>query len=478
MRSTLPLFPLASLLLGSCGVQSFRSDFVGYNKAYAGMLNEQMLLNLARLDNGHPAYFMTVGAIDAKYTYGQEAGATYTDSDTTGGSRTTNSNASGGVLGLASQAIGTTSSIVNSTVGNVRLSRNESPNFKIIPLNDSEISRQVLNPIPTDAFYSLYQQGYPIDLLMRVMVERIEISGNSGTTQLVNSPRGSSETYIRFLNACAVLREAQKSGALSFNTEQTFQELADHSPADFAPRNNSRSRGDDFEGAFRDDPGDILEDGVLPQAEGGNEPPVPKPVPPRPSKPTADQIVAARKESYDYRQNDKTKTWKFGKWRTSPFFSLSGSVDGTASKLSRNPRLSNVDSSRIRLVVEALHRGIEAKGSGGERSDGTSARLILRSYSRTLDAVASEQRYFYSFISANGHRVAETQHQPVIRTRWDGAGKTEKPLVSVSYQGKPYAITDESGSTSTRDAFRLLVGLSSQVNVDISKFQNQVLEVR
>jgi hypothetical protein len=55
--------------------------------AYANALNEQMLLNLARLENGHPAYYLAIGAIDDRLTVSSSAGAgdtgTFTDSKTT-----------------------------------------------------------------------------------------------------------------------------------------------------------------------------------------------------------------------------------------------------------------------------------------------------------------------------------------------------------------------------------------------------------
>ncbi len=58
------------LLLSACGGGStLRQPFASYNRAYADTLNEQMLLNLARLHNGHPAYFLAVGAIDNKFTF-------------------------------------------------------------------------------------------------------------------------------------------------------------------------------------------------------------------------------------------------------------------------------------------------------------------------------------------------------------------------------------------------------------------------
>src|SRR5277367_2044631 len=86
LRSGLVALPL---LLTSCAAPTMRNQFRNYNEAYADSLNQQMLLNLARLENGHPAYYLAIGAIDQKYTFSSStaAGTTggYTDANTTTG---------------------------------------------------------------------------------------------------------------------------------------------------------------------------------------------------------------------------------------------------------------------------------------------------------------------------------------------------------------------------------------------------------
>ena len=58
------------------------------------------------------------------------------------------------------------------------------------------------------------------------------------------------------------------------------------------------------------------------------------------------------------------------------------------------------------------------------------------------------------------------------------------PLQVVHYAGKTYQVTDpvldplDPAVRWNRDAFRILAELGSEVSVDISKFQRQVLELR
>src|SRR5205807_2697849 len=72
-------------LTTSCSGPTMRQEFRSYNAAYADALNEQMLLNLARLENGHPAYYLAIGAINNRFidTASATAGSVGTPSQTT-----------------------------------------------------------------------------------------------------------------------------------------------------------------------------------------------------------------------------------------------------------------------------------------------------------------------------------------------------------------------------------------------------------
>src|SRR5579863_3121603 len=68
---------LTLLCLSGCVNHSaLRSDQIGYAKAYADSNNKQLLLNLARLANNDPVYFMQLGSISSAYTFTAGAGFT------------------------------------------------------------------------------------------------------------------------------------------------------------------------------------------------------------------------------------------------------------------------------------------------------------------------------------------------------------------------------------------------------------------
>ncbi|HXE42063.1 MAG TPA: hypothetical protein VN516_03475, partial [Candidatus Baltobacteraceae bacterium] len=219
-------------LLTSCAGTTMREHFGSYNAAYAEAQNEQMLLNLARLQNGHPAYYLAIGAINDRVTVSEQAGVGNTGSFTS--SKNTVAPA------------GTVTRLFQSVFGynaNGTVTRSSSPDFQFIPLNNDAVSKQVLQPILPEVFYTLYQQGYPIDQLMRVMIERVETTlPDNRELILVNSPTGgTTESYAKFLRVCAILRELQLRGCLSL--QATNQPPEDIGPISFGGQKGGDSSG-------------------------------------------------------------------------------------------------------------------------------------------------------------------------------------------------------------------------------------------
>ena len=56
-----------SLPLTGCGPKRVRADFTHYENSYAVTSNQEMLLNLARLEQHDPTYFFKLGQINSSY---------------------------------------------------------------------------------------------------------------------------------------------------------------------------------------------------------------------------------------------------------------------------------------------------------------------------------------------------------------------------------------------------------------------------
>src|ERR1039458_4418931 len=81
---------------------ALRNQFHSYNEAYAAVLNEQMLLNLARLENGHPPYYLVIGLIDHKFTFSSQTGAGTTGNSAPTKTTAVNQQPQSGVLTVVS----------------------------------------------------------------------------------------------------------------------------------------------------------------------------------------------------------------------------------------------------------------------------------------------------------------------------------------------------------------------------------------
>jgi len=203
-------------LLAGCVTGPLTQSFKDYSWDYADTQNKQMLLNLARLSDREPIYFFQLAQISASYTFSGNFG--------------------GGDLRSHGVPTSTTSNVLtlNGTLG---ASATHTPVFTLIPLGGDKFAQQLLAPIKPEIFYELYEEGWPIDLLMRVLIQRIELVKNPdaaigpGTTEslevMINDPLASEGGhYDRFLRACAMARWFQKNGILYLDITDAFKPLA------------------------------------------------------------------------------------------------------------------------------------------------------------------------------------------------------------------------------------------------------------
>ena len=436
-----PLIPF--LLVTSCSGPTMRGEFRSYNAAYADALNEQMLLDLARLENGHPAYYLAIGAINNRFTdtASATAGSTGTPAQTTDTSIRNTPFVVGkpaGIGGFAKRVAQTISQTAFGYSAGGTYSHTKNPDFQFIPINNETVAKQILNPVLPDVFFTLYQQGYPIDQLMRIMIERVE----AGPVTLVNSPTaGTPLSYAKFLRACAILREMQRQGYLILEEHTRYESLGAIS---FDVREN------------------------------------------RPN-PTSKEFADAGDKGYVLRKEDDH--WEIERKRSLPIFVLKKNTPESLIKANVTDAIKPLTSDTIGAIdriADLLNEGIAVQTTV-EGFKHAKTQLILRSFDRSMSAVATEQPAFDEFLQ---HQPAEisivppVERQPILRMMWPNKSiALERPLQTIDYNGKTYEITDpvmspsENSARWNRDVFRLLVALNSQVTVDISKFQRQLLEL-
>ena len=427
----LALFGLAGLALTfvGCATKQLQADFNSFADAYADSLNAQMLLNLARLDQGHPAYFLAIGEVRLSRTQSGSLSSTDSVSETT--------------TQVAAANVSRTVARVLS--GNLASSGSNSatPSFVFIPINSEESSRQLLAPISIEVFNTLFQQGWPADQLLRVLVERIEVEIREGgelrTIVLTNSPtRSTPESYARFLRVAEIVRALQRAGGLSLVSEDRF--TATSSALVGTPSSKE----------------------VMDAADRGRT-----------------WQPAAEGEGEGWRLGTLRPTYRF---QTDP--ALVRQVISSFETSTQPDFRESLDNLQNVLAATIGPPTIEASPRG--QAPGTRSVLILRSFRNLLEAVAHEQRAFDLLLQDPTFRarVPLRQQRPVIRTDWTGlSASLGRPVHALKYEGIQYQIADpDLPATSeearwNRDIFRLLVNLSSQVTVDITKFQRQTLDL-
>jgi len=145
-------FLLAVFLLAGCasvGSRHVPQDRFGYNEALAESSRHQMLLNLVRLRYLEEPVFLSVSSILTQYVYnvGASAGANIFLDNVTGDA----SSASAGA----------------------NLGYEERPTITYIPIEGREFSERMLSAIPSQTMFAASQQGWSVDVFMRIGISRI-----------------------------------------------------------------------------------------------------------------------------------------------------------------------------------------------------------------------------------------------------------------------------------------------------------------
>ena len=246
----------ATLLLTGCGPRRVRADFTHYENSYAFTSNQEMLLNLARLEQHDPTYFFKLGQISSSYR--MEAALTGAGNVSTVSSPPATGIPTGG--------------------GAPTFLYENDPAFSFIPVNDQTNAQLLLQPVPENVFYSLFQQGWRVDQLFRLMVDRIEVTlppdpGSTADkgcrvevirnvppppfygTDFSQSSRDL-DRYVTFLRVSAVVYALQKHGLLLLRGTNTFEPIDrasfipnDGAGGDAASKNASLPTAKDFNDA-------------------------------------------------------------------------------------------------------------------------------------------------------------------------------------------------------------------------------------
>lgn len=406
---------LAVLLLAGCAPLTYKNAFNDYSEVYADTQNHQMLLNLARLSQHDPPYFFQPGNIQANYTFSGNFSAQLQQQNKSS------------AYGLSPY-----SWLWNSL--QVQGTRTSQPTFNFVPLVGGDFSAHLIAPMRPDMFHAFFEAGFPVDILMRSMIQQVEFPVGTNAEILNNIATADNITnYARFLRLCDMLRDLQDQGYLLLAPHETDT--------------NTQERVGVFKEPLN------LKDVIDSYGQG-------------------------------YRWNiESNNLWRVERRRESTnsltFQLTPDAIPYLRSRLQEG-RLPYTHPDQVTNLLLVLGPASPAM-----------ARVTLRSFLFTLQDMATEQDAFKHLEKRNEaylkSEVPERQRRPLLRISWsDDPEPLYPPLTALTYHNKYYQITDPeriwpNGYDSyNRDAFMLASTLFTQISLDPSKlnYQQQYLLTR
>lgn len=154
---------------------------VGFNLTVEEAQNEMLLLNVIRAKDRLPMYLTTLNSLSGKMTATLEGsvGGSYSGLD----EETTLTETTGGVVGKITG--GMKESITRGLMPSVRGSYSHSPDFTVAILDGQDFTRGFLTPIPQRTFAYFWDQGWPPELLMYLLVSKVEVWDVAGGSRAV-----------------------------------------------------------------------------------------------------------------------------------------------------------------------------------------------------------------------------------------------------------------------------------------------------
>jgi hypothetical protein len=161
-RQCFILVVAAMALISGCAAQGAKRvprDRFDYNAALAHSAREQMLLNIVRSRYLEVPVFLTVSSVLTQYEYDRSIGV-------------------GGIFGISGDSTNVIGGSEDVISGDANLGFSERPTITYLPVEGQEFSAHLLTDIPSEIIFAAAQAGWPVDVFMRIGVQRIGAAEN------------------------------------------------------------------------------------------------------------------------------------------------------------------------------------------------------------------------------------------------------------------------------------------------------------
>jgi hypothetical protein len=160
-------------LISGCAARGARrvpGDRFDYNGAIAQSTREQMLLNIVRSRYLEVPVFLTVSSVLTQYEY----------------------DSSIDLSGILEFGTGTT----DRAIGGANLRFSERPTITYLPVEGQEFAAHLLSDIPAEIIFAAAQAGWPVDVFMRIAIQRLGATENMSFGEIPASGDSDSKTQI------------------------------------------------------------------------------------------------------------------------------------------------------------------------------------------------------------------------------------------------------------------------------------------
>ena len=197
-KSTALLIAAAVILIAGCAAQGAKRvprDRFDYNAAIAQSTREQMLLNIVRSRYLEVPVFLTVSSVLTQYEYDRSIGV-------------------GGIFGISGDSTNVIGGSEDVISGDANLGFSERPTITYLPVEGQEFSAHLLSDIPSEIIFAAAQAGFPVDIFMRIAIQRLGAMENMSFGELPAS--GYIDTKTQFESDFKKLKRFEKMIELIF----------------------------------------------------------------------------------------------------------------------------------------------------------------------------------------------------------------------------------------------------------------------